>query len=197
MKLYTYWRSSSAYRVRILLGLKELVFEPIAVDLRPNASAQRASEHRERNAMAQVPTLEWTTEDGRTRWLSQSMAIADYLESVHPEPPVFPRDPYQRARAIQLAEIINSGIQPLQNSGTLAHLSELGVPSEPWARRFISLGLDALEAEARREPYDFLVGGSPSVADAFLVPQLYNARRFGVAIERFERLLEVEARCAD
>jgi maleylpyruvate isomerase len=144
--------------------------------------------------MAQVPTLEWD-EDGKTRRLSQSMAIADFLESRAKEPPLFPADLYLRARAIQLAELVNSGIQPLQNTGALAALRALDADAEAWARAFIEKGLAALDAEARAEPYDFLVGARPSVADAFLIPQLYNARRFGLDVAPFARLLEVEQRC--
>jgi maleylpyruvate isomerase len=196
MKLYTYWRSSSAWRVRILLALKGVPFELVPVNLVPAVSEQRGDAHRARNAMAQIPTLEWN-EGGTTRRLSQSMAIATFLEHAYPHPPVLPRDPYLRARAIQLAEVVNSGIQPFQNTGTIAHLLELGVAPEPWCSRFVAKGLAALDAEARREPYDFLVGDAPSVADAFLVPQLYNARRFDVRLDAFDRLLEIEARCVE
>ncbi len=194
MKLYTYWRSSASWRVRIVLGLKGVAYEPVPVNLAPSTSEQRSDAHRERNALGQVPTLEWE-EGGRTRRLSQSLAIVDYLERAHPEPPVFPREPYLRARAIQLAEMVNSGIQPLQNTGTLAELVARGVDPGPWCRGFVEKGLAALDAEARREPYEFLVGETPSIADACLIPQLYNARRFGVVLDGFGRLLEVEARC--
>lgn len=196
MKLYTYWRSSSAWRVRIVLALKGVAYEPVPLNLAPGVSEQRSRAHRERNPLAQVPTLEWRHE-GETRRLSQSMAIFDHLERTHPEPPVYPDEPFSRARAIQLAEIVNSGIQPLQNAGTIAELVSLGVAPEPWCRRFIESGLAALESEARGESHDFLVGAAPSIADVCLVPQLYNARRFGVALDRYERLLEIERRCED
>jgi maleylpyruvate isomerase len=195
MKLYGYWRSSSAWRVRILLHFKGAAFEYVPVNLLPEASEQRGEAHRRRNPMAQIPTLEWE-EGGEVRRLSQSMAIADLLESRFPDPPLFPADPYLRARAIQLAEIVNSGIQPLQNTGTLGRLRELDADPDAWARAFIAKGLSALDAEARAEPYGYLVGETPTVADAFLVPQLYNARRFGVDLAPFGRLLEVERRCA-
>ncbi len=198
MKLYTYYRSSSAWRVRIVLHVKGVPFEPVAVNLAPAVSEQRGEAHAARNPMAQIPTLEWpdASAPGGVRRLSQSMAIAAYLEELHPEPALFPKDPYLRARAIQLAEVVNSGVQPFQNTGTLAHLVELGVAPEPWCSRFIAKGLAALDAEARREPYDFSVGDAPSIADVFLVPQLYNARRFGIRLDPFERLLAIEARCA-
>jgi maleylpyruvate isomerase len=196
VRLYTYWRSSSAWRVRVVAAMKGVALEQVAVNLAPGAEAQRAPAHLRRNPMGQVPTLAWE-EDGETRWLSQSMAIIDYLERRFPAPPVFPAAPYARARAIQLAEMVNAGIQPLQNSGTLARLERAGALPRPFAAEAIAHGLAALDAEARREPYDFLMGPGPTIADVYLVPQLYNARRFGVDLAPFARLREVEARCAD
>jgi maleylpyruvate isomerase len=193
MKLYSYWRSSCSWRVRIVLNLKGLQHEIVPVDISPSSLAQLTPDHRARNAMAQVPTLEWS-EGAVPRQLSQSVAIAEYLEERHPEPALLPADPYVRARTREVVEMVNSGIQPLQNTGTLAQVSALAGESKTlgWGARFIERGLAALEVAARDCASTYFMGESVTLADVFLVPQLYNARRFGVDVARFPTLGRIE-----
>jgi maleylpyruvate isomerase len=196
MKLYGYWRSSSAWRVRIALGIKQLEVETVPVHLLDNQ--QHRSEHARRNPMQQVPVLE-VEHEGRTRYLGQSIAIIEYLEERYPEPPLLPADPILRARVRQLAEIVNSGIQPFQNLAVLQHLEQIApeVDRKGWAAHFISAGLSALEALARETAGTYLVGDRVSMADVYLVPQLYAARRFGVALEGYPTLTAVDARLGE
>jgi maleylpyruvate isomerase len=194
MKLYGYWRSSSTWRVRIALAHKRLDYERVAVHLVRGGGEQHAAAFREKNPMQQVPLLE-VADGGRTLLVAQSLAILEYLEERWPEPPLLPADRGERARARQLAEMVNSGIQPLQNLGALKELSRVapGADTKAWARGFIERGLAALEASAAPGAGAFLVGDAPSFADVVLVPQLYNARRFGADLESFPALLRAEA----
>jgi maleylpyruvate isomerase len=194
LRLYTYWRSSSAWRVRIGLGLKGLAHELVPVDLA--AQEQFGEAHRARNPMAQVPVLE-VEEGGRALRLPQSMAILEWLEERYPDPPLLPADLDGRARVRALAEHVNSGIQPMQNAIVLRMLREK-VPGwdREWARFFISSGLDALERAARDGAGRFCHGDAPGLADCYLVPQLYNARRFGVDLAPYPSLRRIEEACA-
>lgn len=192
MRLYGYWRSSSSYRVRIGLELKGVVYEQAPVHLLEGR--QRAAEHVERNPMAQVPVLE-IEEDGRTLFLTQSVAILEFLEERFPSPRLLPMDRMLRYEVRRAVEICNSGIQPLQNLSLLRTIKGLGGDEQAFGREANERGLAALEDVAARAGDGFLVGGMPSLADVCLVPQLYSARRFGVDVGRFPRLLDVEARC--
>jgi maleylpyruvate isomerase len=194
LRLYSYWRSSSAWRVRLGLALKGLAYEYRAVDLLAQEQFQPA--HQARNPMAQVPVLE-VEEDGRTHLLVQSMAILEWLEERHPEPALLPPDLWGRARVRALAEHVNSGTQPMQNALVLRMLREK-VPGwdREWARFFIARGLAALEAAARDGAGRFAHGDAPTLADCYLVPQLYNARRFGLDLEPYPTLRRVEEACA-
>lgn len=194
LRLYSFWRSSSAWRVRLGLGLKGLAFELVPVDLL--ALEQYGEAHRARNPMAQVPVLE-VTEGGRTARLAQSMAILEWLDERFPAPPLLPADLDGRARVRMLAEHVNSGIQPLQNAVVLRTLREkLPGYDREWAARFISEGLAALElAVGDGGAGRFCHGDAPGLADCYLVPQLYNARRFGVDVAPFPTLLRIEEAC--
>lgn len=194
MKLYGYWRSSATWRVRIGLDLKGLAYEYEPVHLVRDGGGQKSAAHRARNPMAQVPVLE-VSHEGAPVMLSQSLAILQYLDEVYPEPSLLPGDAVARARIRQLSEVVNAWIQPLQNLDTLARVEALGGDRSVWARTVIHDGLTALEATVRDTAGDFLVGGSVSLADICLVPQLYNARRFGVSVEPFPTLVRVEAAC--
>ena len=194
MKLYGYWRSSSSWRVRIALGYKQLPYTLAPVHLVREGGEQFTEPFRQKNPLAEVPLLE-VTHLGQQRHLSQSMAIIDYLERLQPEPPLFPADPWLAARARQLAEIVNSGIQPLQNRAVLLRLKDAGQDDAAWARHFIGRGLTGLESAAADTAAAFLVGDAVSVADVYLVPQLYNARRFGVDLAPFPTLLRAEQSC--
>ncbi|WP_096333876.1 maleylacetoacetate isomerase [Nannocystis exedens] len=193
MKLHGFWRSTATWRVRIALAYKGLAYEYVAVDLLTGEGAQHSPEHRRRNPMAQVPVLE--IEEGL--YLTQSIAILEFLEERWPTPPLLPRDPLARARVRQLTEVINAGIQPLQNTGVQRHLQSLGVDATAWIHRFVGKGLAALEAMTLPVAGRFSVGDALSFADLALVPQLSFARRFGVDLTGLPTLLRVETNCAE
>jgi len=196
VRLFGYWRSSATWRVRIALHLKGVPFEVVPVHLVRAGGEQRAAEHRARNPLGQVPVLEVVV-DGRPALLTQSLAILDFLEAVWPAPALFPKDPLARARALALAEVVNSGIQPLQNLGVGRRVEALGGDAAVWNREVIGEGLAALEAMAASTAGRFLVGDAVSVADCCLVPQLYNARRLGVDLASMPTLCRVEAACSE
>ena len=193
LALYSYWRSSSSWRVRIGLGLKGLAWEYRAVDLR--AGAQRSSDHRTRNAMGQVPVLE-VEEGGATRHLVQSMAILEWLDERFPLPHLLPADPEGRARVRALAEHVNSGIQPFQTAATLSWLREeqRGLETR-WVKHWLAAGLGALEAAVREGAGRFCHGDAITLADVCLVPQLYGARRHGIDLAPLTTLVRVEEAC--
>jgi maleylpyruvate isomerase len=192
--LHSYWRSSASHRVRIGLGLKELAFEYVTVNI--VKGEQFAPAYRAKNPMAQVPTLEITGDDGRRIALSQSLPILEYLDERWPELPILPRDPYLRAKTRALAEIVNAGIQPMQNLRVTRPIKALGGDDVAWARRFIAEGLTAFAGAADETAGAFCVGDTPTIADCCLVPQLGAARRYGVELDTtFDRLLAIEARC--
>ena len=192
MKLWSYWRSSSAYRVRIALGLKQLPFEYIATHLARDGGQQQAPAFANINPQRQIPVLE-VVEGGESRRLVQSMAIIEYLDERHSEPPLLPVAAIDRAHVRALAELVNSGIQPLQNISTFNELKKHGVEPEGWARHFIAKGLAALESLAEPRAGAFMFGERVGLADIYLVPQLYNARRFGVPLDDFPTLTRAEA----
>ena len=189
MKLYAFWRSTASWRVRIALAYKGVPFDVLPVFL--TGGEQYDKPYGALNPMAQVPLL--VLEDGRA--ISQSLAILEYLEETVPEPALLPRDPWLRARSRQLAEIVNSGIQPLQNLTPLARLRSLGVDDNAWAAHFIERGLNALAIVAEATAGEFLVGDAVTFADVCLVPQLTNARRHGVDPARWPLLARVEETC--
>jgi maleylpyruvate isomerase len=197
MILHTYWRSSSAYRVRIALGLKGLSYEPRFVHLVRAGGEQKLPEFLAKSPLGQVPVLE-LNEGGATVFLTQSLAIIEYLEERYPTPALLPRDPLARARVRELAQIINSGIQPFHNTGTINLLKEAApeLDKPRWFQHFLGRGLATLEARAGELSGRFLVGDQVSMADAILLPQLYAARRFDIPLEPYPTLLRVEAECA-
>lgn len=191
MKLYGYWRSSSAWRVRTGLHLKGLPFDNVPVHLVADGGQQHAPTHLGRNPMAQVPVLEVGG-----RQITQSLAILAYLERAFPAHPLWPADPFGYARAQELAEVVNAGIQPLQNLAVLQRISAIGGDRKAWGHDVIRDGLTALEAMVAPTAGSFMVGERPTVADICLVPQLYNARRFGVDLSGLPTLSRVDATCA-
>jgi maleylpyruvate isomerase len=192
-RLYSYWRSSCSWRVRIALGLKGLAAEYVAVDL--VAGEQDGAGHLARNPMRHVPVLEVLEAGGPVRRLVQSMAILEWLEEVHPAPPLLPPDPPGRARVRALAEHVNSSIQPYQNAAALKWLRERGPGLDrDWVRHWLR-GLEGLEAAVADGAGRFCHGDRPTLADCFLVPQLYGARRFEVDLAPFPVLRRVEAAC--
>lgn len=197
MKLYSYYRSSSAWRVRIVLEWKGLAYEYAAVNLSPDVREQHADAFDTVNPQRQVPTLEWT-ENGKLVRLTQSVAIAEFLEERHPTPPLLPVDTLARARVRQLVEVITSGIQPHQNTGTLAAVGRFTSAENvrEWARSAIARGLSALEVFARMYAGEHFAGDEVTLADAYLVPQMYNARRFEVDLSHYPKLIELDARAS-
>jgi maleylpyruvate isomerase len=191
--LHNYWRSSASHRVRIGLALKQLAYDYVAVDILHHG--QHADAYRAKNPMAQVPTLEITEDDGKVHAITQSLPILEYCDERFPHVPLLPRDFYLRARARGLAELINSGIQPLQNLSTTKKLKQLGIDDAPWVRDFITTGLNAFAAAAADVAGAFCVGDAPTIADCCLVPQLASARRFGADIAHHTQLLAIEQRC--
>lgn len=192
LRLYSYWRSSSAWRVRIGLALKGLAHELVPVNLLE--LEQYGEAHRARNPMAQVPVLE-VSEGSRTVRLCQSMAILEWLDERYPDPPLLPADLDGRARVRMLAEHVNSGIQPLQNAVVLRTLRERwpGYDKE-WVTRFVADGLAALERAVQDgQAGRFCHGDAPGLADCYLVPQIYSARRFKVDVAPYPTLLRIEA----
>jgi maleylpyruvate isomerase len=207
LRLFNYWRSSASHRVRIALGLKGLAYEYVVVNIL--AKDQFADAYRARNPMAQVPTLEITNDDGSVQAISQSLPILEYLEERFPERPLLPPDLYLRAKARGLAEIVNSGIQPLQNLSTTKRLKQMGADDVAWVKAFIAEGMSALAKATTEVSGQFSVGDSPSIADCCLIPQLASARRFGVLTDTgwsdhaplpefrdaLDALLAIERRC--
>jgi len=189
MILYSYWRSSCSWRVRIGLHLKQVEFKTVPVNLLEGE--HQDTPHISRNALGQVPVLEL----GDGTQIRQSLAILDWLDRTHPLPPLFPSDPVAGATALSLAEIVNAGIQPLQNLAVLKAIEALGGDRTQWGREVIERGLQALAKHAKPTAGAFLVGDTVSIADLCLVPQLYNARRFGCDLSSVGLLTEIEARC--
>jgi maleylpyruvate isomerase len=196
MRLYGYWRSSSAWRVRIALAYKDIACEIVPVHLVRGGGEQHLPAFLRHNPMGQVPVLELDGDSGPS-YLSQSMAILEYLEEIRPEPPLLPADRMGRARARQLAEIVNSGTQPLQNLKLQQALRAAGLDPGPLVRGFIATGLAALETLSTSTAGRFLVGDQPTFADVFLVPQLFAARRLQLDLAAFPTLLRIESTCAD
>jgi maleylpyruvate isomerase len=194
LRLYSYWRSSSSWRVRIGLALKGLPYEYRAVDLL--ALEQYGEAHRARSPLAQVPVLE-VEEGGSTTRLVQSMAILEWMDERYPAPPLLPPDPWGRARVRALAEHVNSGIQPHQNASVRRALKEVrpGLDRE-WAARWIGVGLEGLErAVSDGGAGRFCHGDAPGLADCYLVPQLYAARRLELDLAPFPTLRRIEEAC--
>jgi maleylpyruvate isomerase len=197
LTLFSYFRSSCSWRVRIALAHKQLAYEYVPVHLVREGGEQWKPDYLARNPQGMVPTLE-IEENGQRRTLGQSLAIIEYLEERVPEPSLLPQDPYLRARTRQLAEIVNSSIQPYQNQAVLKRVAgELGGDDKAWARGFIERGLAAYDQAVTATAGRFSVGDAPSLADCCLVPQLYHARRFGADLGKLGRLLAIEAACAE
>jgi maleylpyruvate isomerase len=194
-KLFSYWRSSSSWRVRVGLALKGIPYAYEAVDLL--AGAQFEDAHRARSPASQVPVLE-VDEGGRTRRLVQSMAILEWLDERFPDPPLLPADLDGRARVRALAEHVNSGTQPYQNAIVLKTVREKAPGWEKdWAKLWVGRGIEALErALSDGGAGRFCHGDAPGLADCYLVPQVYSARRFGVDLAPFPIVRRIDEACA-
>lgn len=198
LTLHTYWRSSSAYRVRLALAYKGLAYEPRFVNLLANE--QKDPDFVTQSPMGYVPCL---VVDGKP--FVESVAIIELLDELHPDPPLLPGTPEDRARVRALVEIINAGTQPLQNLAVLAHVGEqFGDAHDTrvaWMRHFMIRGLTAFETLLERHEHEagrastFCYGTAFGMADVYLLPQLYGARRVNVDLSRFPRILRAEKAC--
>lgn len=191
MKLYTYFRSGAAWRVRIGLHWKGLPFTSVPVNLR--SGEQTAPAWRARNPQAMVPALE--LDDGTL--LTQSLAILEWLEETHPDPAFLPRDPVLRARIRAVVLSIAADTHPIQNLGVLKRIETLlgADAARQWGHDTLVQGLTATEALVAANPGPFAFGDTPTLADIVIVPQLLNCRRFGVDMAQFPRLAAIEAAC--
>lgn len=194
--LYGYWRSSAAYRVRIALNLKGLSYESRPVHLVNNGGEQHAPEFQALNPQELVPCL---VENGRV--LTQSMAIMEYLEDTHPAPALLPADPAGRARVRALAQLVACDVHPLGNLRVLQYLStQFGLDDAAkgvWSRHWIGEGLRALETmlAGHVDTGRFCHGDAPTLADACLVPQVYNAIRWKLPLDDFPTIRRIHQAC--
>lgn len=190
MKLYNYWRSTSSWRVRIALALKEVPYVYIPVHLVRDGGEQHKPYYKGKNPMEQVPTLE--LDDGTL--LRQSLAIIGYLDEKYPTPPLMPADLKLRAFTREAAEIMNSGMQPLHNLAVLERLRAATMDEKIWVRHFVGRGMLALEAIAKEHGGRYLIGDAPSLADVCVIPQIYAARRFDVDLTESPTLVQIADR---
>jgi maleylpyruvate isomerase len=193
VKLHSYFRSSAAYRVRIALNLKGVAYETASVHLVKDGGHNKRPEFRAINPQMRVPAL--VTPAGDV--LIQSLAIIDYLEATYPDPPLFPKDPIARAKARALAEIVACDIHPLNNIGPLRYLKNtMGQEQsaiDAWYHHWVIAGFEAIEALIKGAPY--ACGGQVTLADLCLVPQVYNARRLKVPLDKFPKIVAVDEAC--
>lgn len=191
--LYSYWRSSCSYRVRIALNLKGIAYDYQSVHLVKDGGRQFSEEYAKLNPMKELPTLQI---DGAS--LTQSTAIIEYLEETRPEPALLPKDPVKRAHVRAACNIISNDIQPVGNLRVLKHVASLvedaaqkDAKKEEWARHYINLGFQGLEALLSGTAGVYSVGDEISMADVFLVPQVYNATRFKVDLALYATISKV------
>jgi maleylacetoacetate isomerase len=193
MDLYDYFRSSAAYRVRIALNLKGASYRPTEVHLLRDGGEHLKAAYRAINPQMRVPSLR--LDDGTI--LTQSMAILEWIEETYPEPPLLPSGAAERAKVRAVAAIVASDIHPLNNLSTLARLREqFGADAaaiDSWYAHWVEAGFDAIEVLIEGAPFCF--GSRPSLADVALIPQIYNARRFKVPLDRFPKIVGADAAC--
>ena len=197
LRLYNYWRSSASHRVRIALQLKGLSYDYVPVHLGAGDGEQFSAAYRALNPQSRVPALE--TPDGI---LIQSMAILEWLEETHPQPALLPGTARERARVRAMAQVLIADVQPLQNQSVTRylqatlHLGDAALKS--WLHEWIGRGLGALEEMLGQEPAggEFCLGAQPTFADVCLVPQCASARRFGVALADYPRLVRIDQNCS-
>jgi maleylpyruvate isomerase len=198
MKLYTYFRSSAAYRVRIALNLKGLQYDAIPVHLLRGGGEQLQEQYRSINPSGLVPAFQ---DDYIT--LTQSMAILEYLEDAYPQAPIMPKDATERARVRELAQIIACDIHPVNNLRVLRYLvHELKVTDEQknaWYRHWLVGGLEVLEKHLARDPSSgpLCHGHTPTIADCLLVPQVFNAQRHGIDVSVYPNIARINAQCIE
>jgi maleylpyruvate isomerase len=193
VQLYTYFRSSAAYRVRIALNLKGIAYDQVPIHLVKEGGINRKPDYRAVNPHMRVPAL--ALDGGEI--LTQSLAICEYLDETHPQPPLLPADPIQRAHVRALAQLIACDIHPLNNVGPLRYLkNELKheqADIDAWYHHWILAGFEGLEALVRPGPYAF--GSQVTLADLCVVPQVFNARRLKVPLDAFPKIVAIDAAC--
>jgi maleylpyruvate isomerase len=192
--LYSYFRSSAAYRVRIAFNLKGLSYDTVAIHLQREGGMNRKSAYRAINPQMRVPALRLDSGE----LITQSLAIIEYLDETHPQPPLLPRGSLERAQVRALAQLVACDMHPLNNVGPLRYLkNELGQDQgkiDAWYHHWVREGFDALEAMVRPGPYCF--GADVTLADLCLVPQVANARRLKVPLDSYPRIVAIDAACA-
>jgi maleylacetoacetate isomerase len=193
MKLYTYWRSSAAWRVRIALALKDVPHEAVPVSLIADGGQQHAADYIALNPQHLVPTL--VLDDGTV--LTQSLAIIDWLETVFPSPPLLPKSAVERAQVLAAAHLMAMDIHPINNLRVLKQLTDqFGADADAkskWMQHWMKNGFDALEKVLAPRPFAF--GDELTLADICLIPQIYNARRWGMNIGEWPKLARIEMTC--
>ena len=193
MKLYSYFRSSAAYRVRIALNLKGIAYETVPVHLVKDGGRNKRPEFRAINPQMRVPVLVTPAGDN----LIQSLAIIEYLDETYPDPALLPKDAIARAKVRALADLVACDIHPLNNIGALRYLKNtMGQEQsaiDAWYHHWVVSGFEALEALVEPSPY--ACGKQVTLADICLVPQVYNARRLKVPLEKFPKIVGVDAAC--
>ena len=193
MKLYSYFRSSAAYRVRIALNLKGLPFEMVPIHLNKDGGQQCKPEFVAINPQMRVPALALDSGDV----LTQSLAIIEYLDETHPKPPLLPPDALQRAKVRTIAQIVACDIHPLNNLIALQYLKNTLKHVQPeidaWYHHWVIEGFKAIEAMISPAPY--ACGAHVTLADLCLVPQVFNARRLKVPLDRFPKIAAADAAC--
>lgn len=196
--LYSYWRSSAALRVRIALNLKGLHYETRAVHLVRDGGEQHSPAYAAVNPQELVPTLV----DG-DKVMTQSMAIVEYLDEIHPQPALLPADAAGRARVRALAQIIGCDVHPIGNLRVLQRIgTQFGADDEQkgsWMRHWIATGFHALEAMLanNRDTGRYCHGDTPGLADLCLIPQVYNARRWKMTLEEYPTIVRIDAACGE
>lgn len=193
MKLYTYWRSSAAWRVRIALAMKAVRYEAVPVSLIADGGQQHSDAYAAINAQHLVPTL--VLPDGTI--LTQSLAIIDWLETTYPAPALIPSNPIARAKVLAAAHLVAMDIHPINNLRVLKTLTDqFGADAEAktkWMQHWMRAGFDALDEMVKPSPFAF--GDQPTLADICLIPQLYNARRWKMDLSEWPKLVAIEAAC--
>jgi maleylacetoacetate isomerase len=196
LKLYNYFRSSASFRVRIALNLKGLAYEEISVHLVNDGGEQYSEKYQTINPQSLVPAL---SDDDKI--ITQSMAIIEYLEDKYPTPTLLPKDAYQRALVRAFSLVIAADTHPLNNLRVLNYLTKTLAISDDqknaWYHHWVAKSFTALEKQLSQSPLtrDFCFGQSPTLADIFLVPQLYNARRFSCDISAYPTLVRIDNHC--
>lgn len=195
LKLYDYWRSSAAYRLRIALNLKGVPYERIVVDIKPGEDEQRTSAYAAINPQMRVPSIAF---EGQVS--GQSMAILEWIEETYDGASLLPEEAWMRLRCRAFADIIACDVHPLNNLSVLSVLkTELRADADAitrWYHEWIRRGFDALESLSADLPKsEFLFGEGPGFAEIALIPQIYNARRFDMDLSHYPRLVEIESKC--